>query len=76
MGNKVNFMHAINFINLFHTHHETKKTLKNWNNKTEKLKTEKIRQNPEKWVAVFSDKFSWLHCTYIEPKYQSRSYLR
>ena len=35
MGNKANYTHAINFINLFHT-------LRDQGNK-------KIQQNPEKW---------------------------
>ena len=30
--------------------------------------TKKIRQNPENGVAILSEKFSWLHFIYNEPK--------
>ena len=36
MGNKANYIHAINFIKLFYTPQDQRKA-------------QKIRQNPEKW---------------------------
>ena len=61
MGIEVNYIHAINFISLFHTQ-------RGQGNKKNKGKTQK------NGVGVLSDKFSWLLFIYTMPKCVSRSY--
>ena len=55
MRSEVNYIHAIDFINLFHT-------MQGQGN------YKKISQNPENGVAIPSKKLSWLNFIYIEPK--------
>ena len=62
MGNKVNYIHAINFINLFHI-------IRDQGN----YKYGRIQKNG---VAILTDKFSWVHFIYIELKCVSRSSFR
>ena len=63
MVNKVNFIPAINFINLLHTRRDEG----NLKNKPESRKNE---------IAILFDEFWWVHFIYIEPKCLSRFYFR
>ena len=48
MGNKVNYVHAKNFINLFHTPRDQENQ-------------KKSGRNQKNEVTILSDEFSWLH---------------